>query len=60
MLSAFLIFIQIWEVQYKFNLFSLQDRPIEDIVLQKALIFVDPFAEADEQVRNFKLKLIFS
>jgi hypothetical protein len=51
---------QIWEVQSKFNLFPLQDRPIEDIVLQKALIFVDPFAEADEQVRNLKLKLIFS
>jgi hypothetical protein len=51
---------QIWEVQSKFNLFSLQDRPIEDIVLQKALIFVDPFAEADEQVCNFKLKFIFS
>lgn len=27
-----------------------QDRPIEDIVLQRAQIFVDPFQEADEQV----------
>ena len=27
-----------------------EDRPIEDIVLQKALLFVDPFTEVDEQV----------
>lgn len=27
-----------------------QDKPIEDIIIQKALIFVDPFAEADEQL----------
>ena len=28
-----------------------QDRPIEDVVLQKAVVFVDPFTEVDEQVR---------
>lgn len=27
-----------------------KDRPIEDIVLVKAQIFVDPYQEADEQV----------
>lgn len=27
-----------------------KDNPIEDIVVQKAQIFVDPFAEADEQL----------
>lgn len=34
-----------------------QDRPIEDIVILKAQIFVDPYEEADEQVRN-SVKLI--
>ena len=28
-----------------------KDRPIEDIVIQKATVFVDPFTEADEEVR---------
>lgn len=27
-----------------------KDRPIEDIVIQKTQIFVDPFLEADEQL----------
>jgi peptidyl-prolyl cis-trans isomerase-like protein 2 len=27
-----------------------KDRPIEDIVLIKATVFVDPFTEADEEV----------
>lgn len=27
-----------------------KDRPIEDIIVQKAQIFVDPYEEADEQV----------
>lgn len=27
-----------------------KDRPIEDIVIQKAQVFVDPFQEADEQL----------
>lgn len=31
-----------------------KDRPIEDIVILKAQIFVDPYEEADEQVRNMK------
>lgn len=30
-----------------------KDRPIEDIVLIKAQVFVDPYQEADEQVRLF-------
>lgn len=29
-----------------------KDRPIEDIVVVKAQVFVDPFAEADEQVTH--------
>lgn len=35
-----------------------QDKPIEDIVLQKALIFVDPFSEADEQVGSRRIFMI--
>ncbi|KAF4520130.1 hypothetical protein B566_EDAN010286 [Ephemera danica] len=27
-----------------------KDRPIEDIILQRAVVFVDPFQEADEQL----------
>lgn len=27
-----------------------KDRPIEDIIIQKAQVFVDPFQEADEQL----------
>lgn len=27
-----------------------KDRPIEDIVIEVAQVFVDPFAEAEEQV----------
>lgn len=27
-----------------------KDRPIEDIILQRAQVFVDPFQEADEQL----------
>lgn len=27
-----------------------KDRPIEDIIIYKAQIFVDPYQEADEQV----------
>lgn len=30
-----------------------KDRPIEDIVLIKAQVFVDPYQEADEQVNCF-------
>lgn len=29
-----------------------KDRPIEDIVIEKAHIFVDPYQEADEQLAN--------
>ena len=29
-----------------------KDRPIEDIVIEKAQVFVDPYQEAEEQVRN--------
>lgn len=28
-----------------------KDRPIEDIVIEKAQVFVDPYQEADDQVR---------
>lgn len=27
-----------------------KDRPIEDIIILKAQVFVDPYTEADEQV----------
>ena len=27
-----------------------KDRPVEDIVIEKAQVFVDPFEEVDEQV----------
>lgn len=27
-----------------------KDRPIEDIIVQRAQVFVDPFQEADEQL----------
>ncbi len=27
-----------------------KDRPIEDLVIERCLVFVDPFAEVDEQV----------
>ena len=27
-----------------------KDRPIEDLIIQRAVVFVDPFVEADEQV----------
>lgn len=29
-----------------------KDRPIEDIIIQKAQVFVDPYQEADEQLAN--------
>ena len=29
-----------------------KDRPVEDIVIEKAQVFVDPFEEVDEQVIN--------
>ena len=32
-----------------------KDRPIEEILIQKATVFVDPFTEADEQVNIFDL-----
>jgi hypothetical protein len=28
-----------------------KDRPIEDIIVEKAQVFVDPYQEADEQVQ---------
>lgn len=31
-----------------------RDRPIEDIVLQKTQIFVDPFQEADEELAQLR------
>lgn len=31
-----------------------RDRPIEDIVLQKTQIYVDPFQEADEQLQQLR------
>lgn len=27
-----------------------KDKPIEDIILQRAVIFIDPFQEADDEV----------
>lgn len=30
-----------------------KDRPIEDIVIVKAQVFVDPYQEADEQVSRY-------
>ena len=32
-----------------------KDRPIEEIKIQKATVFVDPFTEADEQVNIFNV-----
>lgn len=36
-----------------------RDRPIEDIIIIKAQVFVDPYAEADEQVRLQYYHLFF-
>ena len=30
-----------------------KDRPIEDLYIEKTIVFVDPFAEVDEEVSNF-------
>ena len=30
-----------------------KDRPIEDIIVEKAQVFVDPYQEADEQVQLY-------
>ena len=35
-----------------------KDTPIEDITLEEAVVFVDPFKEADKQVRFIVLSLI--
>ena len=35
-----------------------KDKPIEEIIIQKAQVFVDPFAEADEMVRCLCLTYI--
>jgi hypothetical protein len=32
-----------------------KDRPVEEIVIEQALVFTDPYAEVDEQV-NFPLQ----
>lgn len=37
-----------------------KDRPIEDIIIQKCQVFVDPFTEADEQVHFFIFVLFHS
>ena len=29
-----------------------KDRPIEDIIIESAAIFTDPYAEVDEQVKD--------
>lgn len=29
-----------------------KDRPIEDLIIQKVHVFVDPFTEVDEEVRK--------
>ena len=31
-----------------------KDRPIEGLVIERTSVFVDPFTEADEEVRNMK------
>ena len=37
-----------------------KDRPIEDVVIERAAVFVDPFAEVDEQVgMDFKSFYLF-
>lgn len=33
-----------------------KDKPIEDIVIQKASVFVDPFTEADEQLAKERME----
>lgn len=33
-----------------------KDRPIEDIVIQKAHVFVDPFEEVDEQLAKDRME----
>lgn len=35
-----------------------RDRPIEDIVLQRAEVFVDPFKEADEQLAEQRAAVV--
>ena len=35
-----------------------KDKPIEEIIIQKAQVFVDPFAEADEMVKCISLTYI--
>jgi hypothetical protein len=35
-----------------------KDRPVEEIVIEQALVFTDPYAEVDEQV-NFPLQFSF-
>jgi peptidyl-prolyl cis-trans isomerase-like protein 2 len=36
-----------------------KDRPIEEIVIERAQIFVDPFQEVDDQVRDFQVSTLF-
>lgn len=37
-----------------------KDRPIEDIVIIKAQVFVDPYQEADEQVFILFVEFLFT
>ena len=35
-----------------------KDVPIEDLILERAIVFVDPFTEADEQVWS-RIKVLY-
>lgn len=35
-----------------------KDRPIEDIIIERASVFVDPFQEADDQVGVIKTEIL--
>lgn len=35
-----------------------KDRPVEDILIENAQVFTDPFVEVDEQVRSVFLYIV--
>ena len=35
-----------------------KDRPVEDILIENAQVFTDPFVEVDEQVRSVFLNIV--
>lgn len=42
----------LWEdTRFKSRMLYFKDRPVEDIILRQSVVFVDPFTEADEEVR---------